>query len=183
MFSGVTLESRDRPMLTYYSSQQTKEGKHLMQFDGVEPGRYKLNVMPVGPYYPASVMYDGTDVLNGTLVVKGDARSTPMEVTLRDDVGTLMCSVGTTDNPTPAWLLVTGLNGHWSQMINVASGQQASVSVPPGTYKVYAFDRVDGLEYENPDVMSEFEGKVANVVVQANEKAEAKVDVVQRGSF
>ncbi len=51
----------------------------------------------------------------------------------------------------------------------------------PGEYKVFAFDRLDGLEYSNPDVLSEYASKAAQVSLQPNEKTTVRVDLIPRG--
>jgi hypothetical protein len=48
--------------------------------------------------------------------------------------------------------------------------------VPPGSYRLYAFKTVDGLEYENSAVLSRFLGR--NVVLDADKTTTIALDVV-----
>ncbi len=48
--------------------------------------------------------------------------------------------------------------------------------LPPGTYRVYAFKTLDGLEYENPAVLSRFSGQT--VVLEAGKTAHIALDLV-----
>jgi hypothetical protein len=48
----------------------------------------------------------------------------------------------------------------------------------PGTYRVYAFSTLDGLEYENPAALSHFSGKT--VVLEADKKTEIALDIVNK---
>jgi hypothetical protein len=48
--------------------------------------------------------------------------------------------------------------------------------LPPGTYRVYAFKNLDGLEYENPDMLRRFSGRT--VVLEADKRTKIALDVV-----
>ena len=51
----------------------------------------------------------------------------------------------------------------------------------PGVYRIFAFDSIEGLEYTNPDALSEYASRATQVSLEPNESASVKVDVIHRG--
>jgi hypothetical protein len=62
-----------------------------------------------------------------------------------------------------------------------ATGNRAFRGLPPGNYKVFAFDSVEELEYGNPEVMAKYNAKAATVTVTAGESATVTVELIHTG--
>jgi hypothetical protein len=50
--------------------------------------------------------------------------------------------------------------------------------LPPGQYSVLLLDRVDDLEYKNPEVMSAYMSKAVHVTLEPNQKASVSVELI-----
>jgi hypothetical protein len=59
------------------------------------------------------------------------------------------------------------------------NGQYILNQLPPGNYRVLAFDTPQQLEYRNPSAMRAYESKGQVVHVAAGQKAEVRVRVIE----
>jgi hypothetical protein len=146
---------------------------------GVRPGRYWLQVNPYFGYV-ASAVSGSVDLLRQPLVVGPGGASLPIDIVLRDDAATIDGTVeglpaslggerGAADvgrgpavagaayvycvplPDSPGRFAVSGIS---------AEGTFHFQQLPPGAYRVLAFDRQqDELEYQNAEAMSVYEGK------------------------
>jgi hypothetical protein len=168
----------------YCSNMEMKDDLPSLELRGVEPGRYSVEVMPLGAgmVYASAINYDGKDVTNEDMVVKTGGVTGPLEVTVHDDAATLSCSLRTADDNAQAALVITSDSGRWvrTQMI-VGKGESMLPSIPPGDYKVYAFDRIDHLEFRNPDALREYATKAVPITLGPDDKRSIKLDVITRG--
>jgi hypothetical protein len=53
------------------------------------------------------------------------------------------------------------------------------VSVPPGDYRILAFERPPQLEYRNPAAMRPYEGKGQTVHVASGQKSQVTVQLIK----
>jgi hypothetical protein len=154
----------------------------------IDAGKYKVEVIPnnVGAgdtaWYVKSVLYSGIDLLQQELtVVPGE--SATMEIVLRDDSAVLTGTVQSGENEGQVAVLVVPDHAPQNPKMTVSDygGEFQIDGLAPGDYKVFAFDRLDGLEYANPDVLNEYVSKAAQVSLQANEKTTIRVGLIPRG--
>ncbi len=152
----------------------------------VDAGKYKVEVIPNntgdGVWYVKSVLYGGLDLLQQELTVTPGESST-MEIVLRDDSAALTGTVQSEENEGQAAVLVVPDHAPQNPKMIVSDdrGEFQIDGLAPGDYKVFAFDHLDGLEYANPEVLSEYASKAAQVSLQANEKTTIKVGLIPRG--
>jgi Carboxypeptidase regulatory-like domain len=177
----VCLTNVDRANATQCSMTEVKDGVPITELRGVPPGRYRVRVTSLGMVYPSAITYDGSDVMNGELALKPGVEAATLKITLRDDEAQLKCSLQTADDSTNARLLVVSDSGRWSTMQFLIGKRETLLMVPPGDYKVYAFDRADDLEYANADAMSEYATAAVPLTVQPNEQRSLKLDLITRG--
>jgi len=158
----------------------------LLVLRNVEAGKYKVEVVPNNSndlsLYVKSIQYGGADLLREELTVTPGQSST-MEIVLRDDSATLSGTVQSQENDGQAAVLVVPDYAPLDPKMTVADdhGDFQIDGLAPGEYKVFAFDRLDGLEYSNPDVLSEYASKAAQVSLQPNEKTTVRVGLIPRG--
>jgi hypothetical protein len=58
------------------------------------------------------------------------------------------------------------------------SGQFKFSGLAPGSYHVYAFPTIDGLEYRNREAMRKFENRATSVNVSENETKQIEVELM-----
>jgi hypothetical protein len=153
----------------------------------LEPGRYKVEAIPNNTtnnsWYVKSIFYGGADLLREELIV-APGQAAAMEIVLRDDSAMLHGRVqsGEDEGQTAAVLVVPEYAPLDPKMIIAnESGEFQLDGLAPGDYKVFAFDRLDGLEYSNPQALDQYASKAAQVSLQPNETTTIKVDLIQRG--
>jgi hypothetical protein len=162
-----------------YSAQQPNDPeKEGLVIESVPPGRYRVHAQtPLG--YVASVRCGDTDLQHSNLEIGLGAKAAPIEVTLRDDGAEVDGSVvelakrnqGATGSGFPSVqagvvYLVPMLEGGdmtfaWVQ----PNGDFQFPQVPPGSYRVLAFDRQQtNLEYMNDEAMARYDAQVITLV-------------------
>ena len=151
----------------------------------VDPGRYRVDVRPNGlggSWYVSAVEYGGTNLLQEDLTVTPGQIST-LEVVLRDDGAVLQGSVRSGETGTRAAVLVVPDSAPLDPKMAVAgdNGVFRIDGLAPGDYKVFAFDRLDGLEYANGAALEQYASKAVQVSLRANDNATVTVDVIPRG--
>ncbi|HLQ50167.1 MAG TPA: carboxypeptidase-like regulatory domain-containing protein, partial [Terriglobales bacterium] len=158
----------------------------LIVLRNLEAGRYKVEVIPNNSennsWYVKSIFYGGADLFRQELTVAGGEAS-PMEIVLRDDSAVLHGTVQFEETEGQAAVLVVPDYAPLDPKMTVADdrGEFQIDGLAPGEYKIFAFDRLDGLEYSNPEALGEYASKAAQVSLLPNEKTTVKVDLIQRG--
>jgi hypothetical protein len=180
------------------ATSQLKEGteEHVLVIPNVRPGRYRVQVN-TGVGYAAKVESGGKDVMREPLVIGLGGSSAPIEVTLRDDgaevVGTAEDAARTTRNVGPGgfglpqcylyFLPVADSPGQFRVTTCGPDGGFRQTQLPPGTYRVFAFDSAqEGLEYNNEEAMSAYESKGQSIQVEAGQQAHVRLKTIQSGN-
>ncbi|MBO0912517.1 MAG: carboxypeptidase regulatory-like domain-containing protein, partial [Acidobacteria bacterium] len=146
----------------------------------VPPGRYSVEVETQGNWYVQSAQSGSTDLLHEQLTVTAGAHVPPIEVVIRDDGATLSGHVDTGESQKPATVVLIPEQdpGNEARVANTAPGGSFFLSnLAPGSYSVLAFDRADGLEYSNPDVMGAYSAQAAHVSLQPNGQSQIAVEL------
>ena len=133
----------------------------------IAPGDYRLEVSASGPLYVKSVTMGGRDISRAEFAVGPGMAS--IEVVLSDDGGVVEGDVKADDAPAPGWVLLER-DGLAVRNANTDAGGHFRIdNVPPGDYKVYAWDDQEKVEYANPDWMQR-NAKAIAVTVQPSQK-------------
>jgi len=168
-------------------------------FGGISPGRYWVRVDPHRGF-AASVTSGEIDLLRQPLTI-GHGEQISVDVTLRDDGGEILGSVEGLSESADAAGNATGLvGGNWSNAsghvyclpLPDGTGQfrHATASrdgkfdlrqVPPGSYRVLAFDRPQReLEYFSREAMHAYDGKGQVVRIGAGQKEQITLQLISR---
>jgi hypothetical protein len=149
---------------------------------GVAPGRYMIRAHATLGGYVQSVRSGSADLLREVLTVPENGSVAPIEVVLRDDPGTLKVRVNG-ERPGQSAAILLFIDGALFPTLHMGSTQSDVFfpPVPPGNYKVLAFDSLNGLDYGNPEVLGQYASKAASVTVSANGVASVAVDVIHVG--
>ena len=176
-FVHITLRRVDGP--NGYGSMMDASGNMVIR--DVEPGRYRAEFNAMGAnLYVQAASFGTTDLLRDDLVITGGGDQQPIEVVVRDDAASLS---GTADcGGTTCWVLVIP-DGASSisprQMFVSPAGTFQAVGLPPGSYRVYAFNSLDGIEYSNPEVMKAYDGSAASVTLSAGQKGQVSLGLTK----
>jgi hypothetical protein len=157
--------------------------------ENVRPGQYLMQARSsIG--YVAAVSSGGADLLRNPLVVPVGGTSSPIEITLRDDGGTLE---GTIENwraetqqnkinqpgQRPSCVYLLPESGNDGQPLIGWVSEDGSFSVqqiPPGAYRAMAFDRQPlELEFTSEEVMKKYEAKSQMIEFEAGERKQLRL--------
>lgn len=138
-------------------------------FQGVAPGVYMVQANgPIGTWYIKSLRSGGIDLLSEDLTVVEGAQPTPIEVTLRDDAASVRGSVAPADDMVPVTVLLVQPRAA-RNLIKMGSAFQGKFEidgVAPGDYLLLAFDGMDHVDYENPEVLNQYLSKAQHISLQ-----------------
>jgi len=169
---------------------------------GVQPGRYWVQVFS-SPYYPAAVTSGGRDLLREPLTVPYGASVPPLEITLRDGAGEIEATVeepptestpgqpASRDNaggaagsfPARQWIVfclpLASAGTPARQFSPWPDGHFSLDLVPPGDYRILAFDRPRQLEYRNPARMNAHDSKGQVIHLAAGQKLILRLQAIE----
>ena len=161
--------------------------------ENVQPGRYRVSAnTSIG--YASSIMSGGVDLQHQLLVIGPGGATPPIEITMRDDGAEIE---GTIERAKSSGLRGTRIDSPGQSQYAVyfvptadSSGQFRVTWVspdgnfqlhqlPPGTYRVLAFDRQQPeLEYASEELMSKFDSKAPVIRVVAGQKEHLRLPLI-----
>ena len=145
----------------------------------VEPGVYEVEINTVGPWWAKSVQCGNVDLLSDDLTVTAGAQMPPIEVTLRDDAATVSGTVGPAEQEEQATVLLVQPRGARNVLKAAVTGPDGRFQfqgVAPGDYVMLAFDGVDQLEYQNPEVLSPYLSSAVRISLQPHGTASVNLN-------
>lgn len=172
---------------------------------GVAPGRYWVQVNPSGPagmYFP-SVTSGPKDLLRTPLVVPFGASVPPIEITVRYDAALIEATIegtssGTVAGSTSGAVVSSSRSGSFQlgggpavYCIPLDGGRVREFSdqfgggiyvlaqIPPGDYRILAFDSPQQLEYRNAEAMRAYESKGKVVHVTPGQKLQVQLQPIR----
>jgi hypothetical protein len=165
----------------------------LFEMDNVKPGRYWVQANAFQGYV-SSIASGGVDLARDPLVIGPGNSTTPIEITLRNDAG----SISGTINQSPAtgpgangsapgemgavFLYTIPLFSSAAQITETRTGDAGRFGVgnlAPGSYLVVAFDEPQEIEMGEPQALARFAGKGQTVSVSAGGTASVQLDLIQ----
>jgi Carboxypeptidase regulatory-like domain/Prealbumin-like fold domain len=167
-----------------YSAQPLSKDDPSLVFNGVAPGQYIVRVTPMVAAHVHSIRSGGVDLLQEPLTVAAGTPISPIEVVLRDDGGSVRIRVRSASIPDTGRLLLFpefAPNLPPTNLDISPTGEREYGGLPPGSYRIFAFDSIDGLEYSNPEAMAKYQSKAATVTITANGSVTATVDLIHTG--
>jgi hypothetical protein len=161
--------------------------------ENVQPGRYRVRVnTSIG--FVSSITSGGTDLQRQPLVVGLGGATPPIEITVRDDgaqvegtiEGTTSTEVRRAGFNSPGQLLgnvyfvpVADGGGQFSEAWVSQDGKFQLQQLPPGAYRVLAFDRQQpDLEYASDEVMGQYDSKTKVIRVVSGQKEHLRLPLI-----
>ena len=161
--------------------------------ENVQPGRYRVRVnTSIG--FASAITSGSTDLQRQTLVVGLGASTPPIEITVRDDgaevEGVIESTASTGVRRT--WFNSPGQSPGNVYFVPMADGdgqfREAWISpdgkfrlqqLPPGTYRVLAFDRQQpDMEYARGEVLGQYDSKAQVVRVVSGQKEHLQLPLI-----
>lgn len=164
-------------------ASQRLEGdpENTLVIPNVRPGRYRVRA-ETGAGFVASILCGGTDLMHEALVVGPGGVSSPIEVTLRDDGAEVD---GKAEGASQYYVYFLPVGESFGKYRTMASNPDGSFTVgqlPPGTYRVFAFDSPqEDLTYTNQEAQSNFDSQGQIIHVAAGQKEHLRLKVITRG--
>ena len=178
---SVHLISSDFTSNDAYSTNDASRNTPTLM--NVEFGTYTVELNPQSPWYVQSANYGQTNVLYDDITV-APGQNYPLEIVLRDDSASISGAVKSPDagntRATIVFLPQPATKAAPRVLQNV-TGNFDIAGLSPGDYLVFAFDRVDGLEYGNPDAVGGYASQAAHVTLTPNQKVQVSLDLIHVG--
>jgi hypothetical protein len=163
------------------------------EIDVFQPGKFWAETASLSSTYVASVTSGGSDLATTPLTVSPGSPPAPIEVTLRDDPGTI---AGQIDSPAlsapggpgeqpQVWIYAIPLfptTGHLQQTSLQNNSQFTLSNLAPGSYRVVACDAPQEIEYHSQEGLAAWSGKGQVVTVAPNGAASVELTVIHGDS-
>lgn len=189
----LTSDLAFRPNNEFWLRPSQNPEEETLQFGGVPPGNYRLRTGCPPWAYVAAVNSGGRDLLRLPLLVAPGAAVPPLEITVRDDGAELSGKLEdwppsgqrTPPNfpvnpPTIVLFPLPDSPGPFCQAELNGEGEFSLPQVPPGDYRVLAFDRLpENLEYDNREAMQKYESKGVVVRLSAGQKERVRLPLTK----
>jgi hypothetical protein len=164
------------------------------EIEDVAPGRYWVETTPFQSYV-SSITGGGVDLAREPLSVDAGSTSAPIEITLRNDTGTISGQLNSGQTGTTGSAAVGEVRQAYLYAIPMyassapiaqswagPSGQFTISNLPPGSYRVLAFDAQQEIDFHTAEGLAKYAGKGQTVTVEAGGTANAQLDSIQTGS-
>jgi protocatechuate 3,4-dioxygenase beta subunit len=135
------------------------------KLDNVPPGEYRVTIPSMPDYYVKQISFDRNDALNSPFVVpEASTQTGALEIVLSSKVGQIEGVV--TDERGQAVtgiqaVLVPDSNRDRTDLFKAITTDQTGrfvmKGIPPGDYKLYAWDALENYGYFDPDLLKRSE--------------------------
>jgi hypothetical protein len=161
---GLWLLSIDKAMGSG-NAEVKPDGTFVVQ--NLYDGNYRLRIAGFPEeYYVKSAREGGSEVLESGLTVSRSQPPSRLEITLSPDGGRVDGAVLHDQNPVGgAWVVLVpnpprrDREEMYSVKVADGFGRFSLLGLPPGDFKLFAWEHVQGTNYTDPDVFEAFEGR------------------------
>jgi len=175
---GITNPTRNQPL--------PPEGTFILE--NVVPGDYYVAVAPLPPdFYIKEARLGQTDVLSQPLSITGPVTET-LSVVLSPRAGHVSGVVRDDRlQPAPGIQVVLVPDTHRGRpdlYKTTSTDQTGSFSlrdIPPGDYKVFAWEAIESFAYFDPDLIRRFESKGKAIHISESSRQSVEVEVIPAG--
>jgi hypothetical protein len=152
---------------------------------GVAPGKYAVRAQASFGGYVQSLRSGSLDLLQEALTVAEGGTVMPIEVVVRDDSATLKVTVRAEKPGWPAMIVLYAEGAPFLLPVRWGTANPGLYSylgaLAPGSYKVFAFDSLDGIDYARPDSLAKYASQAARVTLSPNHESSVIVDLIHTG--
>ena len=161
-----------------------------------QPGRYWIQGQPFTNEYVSSITSGGVDLAANPLIVQTGTAPAPIEITLRNDTGTLTGQIvtqnlGAAANPTTpgaepqVWIYAIPLFPTITPLHDIMpnpDGQFSFYNLAPGSYRVVACDTPQDIDYHSAEGLAAWAGKGQTVTLDPSGTASVELNVIHAGA-
>lgn len=143
------------------------------------PGTYRLSARNTGQWYVKSANYGSNDLLQQNMTVAAGAGSSPVVITVSNQMGGLQGTAKRNSVPASAWIYVVPNAPSAVPFYSVRSGMDGSFnfpSLPPGSYQVICFESRYMADFHDPKALAPFATYVHNITVTQGSKSTVDLD-------
>jgi hypothetical protein len=153
-----------------------------LKVKGIMPGSYLVRVTPRGAGYVASASCGATNLLRDPLIVPEGGSLPAIDIELRDDAAALKLRLNSAV-ANKAWaVLLPDLFGRDPVVLDLSPGVDRDYTgLAPGDYQVLAFDSMNGIDPNSPELLEKYAGKAMRVSLPANGSTTVSLDLVKTG--
>jgi hypothetical protein len=169
---------------------QVKGNNSQWQITVNQPGRYWIEAQAFPPAYIASISAGGVDLGSNPLTVMAGSTPPTVEVTLRNDSGTITGEInsqaasGAAVGERPqVWIYAIPLFSTAEQIRSVMpnpDGHFSCYGIAPGSYRVVACDSAQEIDFHTPEGLAAWSGKGQTISVEASSSVSVQLDVLHR---
>jgi protocatechuate 3,4-dioxygenase beta subunit len=179
---NLYLKDDPNPFSRFRGQAEKADDPTVQSIRDVEPGAYRVEVLPYGGLYVESVQSGLTDLEREDLIVAEGAAVAPIEVRLRDDGAQLEGKIkGGDDDGLAVAIAIPEKSERLAKIAMSQDGKYRFVNLAPGMYRIVAVDRVDDFAYAERDVMAKYLAQSQEVNLRPNEKATADLEFIRVG--
>lgn len=156
-----------------------------LSFDNVPQGKYRLSVQSFGSECVEAEWYGNVDLLRNHLIVGSEGETPPLTINLSKACATLSAKIASGEDQTSASLVVVRSSSlsepnllSFAMQTPLSGPFYGSLTLSPGSYQVYAFTSLEGLEYANPEALRDYPSQ--RIDLTPGQKAELTVKVSER---
>jgi hypothetical protein len=155
--------------------------------DGVHPGNYRLHLDPLPEgFYIKSALFGQTDVLE-SMMVSGPV-SGGLDIVLAGNAGQLEVATLDKDRKPVSGIEVVLIPDRlrarrdlYKRGITEQNGRVTIPTIPPGEYKVFAWEDIEPFAYNDPDVLRRYEEVGVSVKVSESAKVAIEARIIPAG--
>lgn len=177
----VELMPADNGRNHYYSNMLPDSGPLMVS--AVNPGKYLVKATSAFGGYVQSLRCGGQDLMQEPLVVTEGGSPCEIEVTLRDDYGSVRLHVNLEKPGQQSTVLFfpdqSLLPDPQLTVSNAPDNYLATLA--PGSYRIYAFDPEETANFADPELLAKFASRAAHVTVSANSTANVSMNLIHTG--
>ena len=162
------------------------------QLNITQPGRFWIEAQAFPPAYISSITSGGVDLGSNPLVIIPGSTPPPVEVTLRNDAGTITGQINSQNpnasaSPTTAgerpqvWIYAIPLFSTPARLPEGSMESTGQFNIPmlaPGSYRVVACDSQQDIDFHSPEGLAAWAGKGQTVTVDPGGTASVELDIL-----
>jgi hypothetical protein len=170
----------------YLSNAGGPGGRHSWILELDRPGVYRAETNTSAPVYVSEISSGGVDLRSEPLTILPGSSVAPIEVTLRNDAGTIAGRVksGSAAASIPgeqprAWVYAIPLfptTAGLTSTTSDAGGEFSIADLAPGSYRVIACDAPQEIDLDTPEGLARWSGRGQTVTVEAGATASVDLD-------
>ena len=135
------------------------------------PGVYRLRSGPGSGWYVESATIGGSDLMSHDLTIGAAAATAPIRLIVGRASGLVRGQIRSSDPVAdrPVYLIASQPSLHPLTALASSADGTFTASLPPGSYRVVAFEHRHSLDLESEAVLDSFKGRVGSFTIQAGE--------------